>query len=161
MTYQGELIDRHALANGDRIYLAPKVVLMYQEESRPVAVPSRPAGYGAPALKMQPAPASAAIVPSPSPREQIVIEVDGRVAMIRLLDKETLMVGRLPGNDLQISSPLISGQHAMLMRQDGKWIIIDRRSRNGLTYEGKRVERHTLNKGDCIYLAPTVMLRLE
>jgi len=162
LSYQGELTDHRRLGNGDRIYLAPKAVLIYQEESTPVAVPSRPSRPESAAPGVHPA--STPIAPpklSSLLQAQIVIEVDGRVLVTRPLDKETLMVGRLPTNDLQISSTLVSGQHAMIIRQDGRWLIIDRGSRNGLTYLGQRVERHILNRGDRIYLAPTVVLRFE
>jgi ABC-type multidrug transport system fused ATPase/permease subunit/pSer/pThr/pTyr-binding forkhead associated (FHA) protein len=161
LSYQGELTDHHRLANGDRIYLAPKVVLIYREDRAPVAMSSRPSKPESLPLRVHPSSTPLAPMLSPLPQAQIVIEVDGRVLVTRPLDKETLMVGRLPGNDVQISSTLVSGQHAMLMRQNGKWLIIDRGSRNGLTYQGQRVERHTLSKGDRIYLAPTVVLRFE
>ncbi len=161
LSYQGGLTDHHTLANEDRIYLAPKVVLIYREESAPVAVASRSPMPESFAPRLQPSPMPLAPALSPAPRAQVVIEVDGRVLTTRSLDKETLMVGRLPSNDIQISSTLVSGQHAMLVQQDGRWMIIDRRSRNGLTFQGQRVESHTLSKGDCIYLAPTVVLRFE
>ena len=103
------------------------------------------------------------IVPwsQPAQRAQIVIEIDGKVGETRALDKETLMIGRQPVNDIQVHSQLVSGQHAMLMKQNGQWIILDRQSRNGLTYQGQRVERHILKSGDCVYLAPGVVICFE
>jgi pSer/pThr/pTyr-binding forkhead associated (FHA) protein len=161
LSYRGELTDSHRLSDGDRIYLAPTAVLIYKEEKVPVGVSPRPSKPESPALRMYPSQGQLAPIRPPSSQAQIVVEVDGRVLMTRSLDRETLMVGRLPANDVQISSTLVSGQHAMLIRQDGKWMIIDRGSRNGLTYQGQRVERHMLSKGDRIYLAPTVVLRFE
>ena len=164
LNYQGELTERHRLSNGDRIYLAPKVLLIYQEEHAPVAASSMPA-----AMPMMPRPSTPVLPPSPLPVSHtmpatsvyVVIEVDGNPIGQYPLDKETITVGRLPGNDIQIPSAIVSGQHAMLTRQNGHWTIIDRGSRNGITYLGQRVERHLLNAGDRIYLAKSVVLRFE
>jgi pSer/pThr/pTyr-binding forkhead associated (FHA) protein len=90
-----------------------------------------------------------------------VIEVDGKTLGARPLDKETLTIGRRPDNDVQIPSQLISGNHALLIHREDGWLIIDRGSRNGLTYQGTRVQNHRLANGDCIFLAPQVMLRFE
>jgi ATP-binding cassette subfamily B protein len=172
LNYQGELTERHRLANGDRIYLAPKVLLTYQEERAAVAVPARPTPPPplAPTAPVSPVPVAPTAPPfalpvppvaRPALRAQIVIEVDGKIVATRALDKETLMVGRQPGNDVQVPSALVSGKHAMLMQQNGQWLIVDRGSRNGLMYQGQRVERHMLNRGDRIYLAPGVVIRFE
>jgi len=169
LSYQGELTERHRLTNGDRIYLAPKVLLTYQEERAPVAEFARPSSSPplAPTLPVSPVPMAPAFappvtpVPRPVQRAQIVIEIDGKVVATHALDKETLMIGRQPVNDVQVPSALVSGQHAMLMQQNGQWLILDRGSRNGLTYQGQRVERHMLNRGDRIYLAPSVVIRFE
>ena len=182
LSYQGELTERHRLANGDRIYLAPTVLLNYQEERAPVAEPAWPAPHPplaptAPVTPPMPVTPSFAPPPSmpagsmpggpvshmprPAQKAQIVIEIDGKAVETRDLDKETLMVGRQPVNDKQVHSQQVSGQHAMLMKQNGQWMILDRGSRNGLTYQGQRVERHVLNRGDRIYLAPSVAIRFE
>jgi ATP-binding cassette subfamily B protein len=161
LNYQGELTDRHRLANGDRIYLAPTVVLTYWEESAQGAVSSRPSMPRPIEPAMPPSPILMAPSAPPPVKAQIVIEVDGRVLGAHSLDKEVLTVGRQPGNDIQIPSTLVSEQHAMLMKQNGRWLIIDKGSRNGLTYQGQHVERHMLSRGDRIYLAPTVVLRFE
>ncbi len=144
ISYQGGLIEHHKLAPGDRIYFAPNVVLTYLEESAP----------------MLPVP----VYPTPSllvRKFHMIIMIDGRFVMACPLHKDTMTVGRKHGNDIQVSSQLVSGEHALLRKHDGNWLIIDRRSRNGLTYQGQRVERHLLKSGDCIYLAPGVMLQFE
>ena len=157
LSYQGVLIDHHRLTNADRIYMAPSVVLIYQEQVAPVVMPPQP-------LRIQPTvpvpPSPIPVVP-PSLKAQIAIEVDGKILFIRPLDRDSLTLGRAVGNDIQIPLPVISGQHALLMNQNGKWLIMDRGSRNGLTSQGQRVERHILTRGDRVYLAPNVVLRFE
>jgi ATP-binding cassette subfamily B protein len=177
LNYQGELKVHHRFANGDRVYLAPTVALIYQEEV-PQAAPSRPPQPqpigAAPPNALQPVVLAASAPQSAVPgtpqsqpqslapsvlRAQVVIEIDGKMLSTHPLDKDALTIGRRPGNDVQIASPLISGNHAMLINRDGQWLIIDRGSRNGLTYQGNRVESHRLAIGDAIYLAPNVALR--
>ncbi len=34
LMYQGSRVDRHVLANGDRIYIAPKVILHFKSSTR-------------------------------------------------------------------------------------------------------------------------------
>jgi pSer/pThr/pTyr-binding forkhead associated (FHA) protein len=90
-----------------------------------------------------------------------VIEMDGQTLAVHPLAKETITIGRQPENDVQIPSQLISGKHALLIVREGTWLLIDRGSRNGLTYQGARVQNHRLANGDCVFLAPRVMLRFE
>jgi pSer/pThr/pTyr-binding forkhead associated (FHA) protein len=168
LNYQGELVDRHRFKNKDRIYLAPQVVLTYEEES-PVVVANRGTGAQpsvAPVMSSQPVssvmspaqPVAPAMVPQ---KEWIVVEAEGKTMMARPLDKDVLTIGRQPGSDIRIPLQQVSGQHAVLKKQDGRWQIVDMKSRNGLVYEGRRIERHTFSKGDCVYLAPNVMLRFD
>jgi len=168
LNYQGELVDRHRFKNKDRIYLAPSVVLTYQEES-PVAVANGGTGSQpsvAQVMSSQPVSSVKSPAPPVTPeilpqKEWIVVEVDGKTMMARPLDKDVMTIGRQPGSDIRIVLQQVSGQHAVLKRQDGRWQIVDTKSRNGLVYEGRRVERHTFSQGDCVYLAPNVMLRFD
>jgi ABC-type multidrug transport system fused ATPase/permease subunit/pSer/pThr/pTyr-binding forkhead associated (FHA) protein len=144
ISYQGALIEHHKLTSGDRIYFAPSVILTYLEESASMQ-----------ALSVSPTP------PLAVRKYHVIVSIDGRFVMACPLRKDTMTVGRKYGNDIQISSLLVSGEHAKLVKQDSNWLIIDRKSRNGLTYQGQRVERHIMRNGDCVYLAPGVMLQLE
>jgi ATP-binding cassette subfamily B protein len=141
ISYQGELIDRHKFVREDRIYFAPSVVLTYVEEGTPAPVPLQPS--------------------SPARKFHVTVTIDGRFVMSCPLHKDNMTVGRKPGNDIQISSLLVSAEHAVLMKQDGNWHIIDSGSLNGLSYQGQSIKRHLLQHGDSIYLAPGVMLQFE
>jgi ATP-binding cassette subfamily B protein len=179
LNYHGELVDQHRFMNGDRIYLAPKVVLTYQEESpvavaaggpvsQPAVAPIVPPAYPAismasPSQPVVPVMSSSllgASVTSPQ-KEWIVVEVDGKAREAHSLDKDVLTIGRQSGNDIVIPLQQISGRHAMLMKRDGQWEIVDMKSRNGLVYQGRRVERHVFSKGDNVYLAPNVIVRFD
>jgi ATP-binding cassette subfamily B protein len=102
-----------------------------------------------------------------NPRQQlnarVFIEVDGKIVGQRLLDKQLLTVGRLSGNDVQVPSQRVSRLHAKIrwIKEDGVWAIEDAESLNGLTFQGQRIDQHTLSKGDRIYLTPTAVLLYE
>ncbi|HET8910669.1 MAG TPA: ABC transporter transmembrane domain-containing protein [Ktedonobacteraceae bacterium] len=92
------------------------------------------------------------------PRARIRIEVEGNPVGAHELTKPLMTIGRLSSNDIQIPSQRISRMHARLRFDNGKWSIEDAESLNGIFYQGKRVERLVLTKGDQIYLAPKVSL---
>jgi pSer/pThr/pTyr-binding forkhead associated (FHA) protein len=92
-------------------------------------------------------------------RARILIEVDGKIVGERILDKPTLTVGRLSGNDVRIPSQRVSRLHARIRQENGTWAIEDAESLNGLVYRGQRVDRLTMSNGDRIYIAPTAVLQ--
>ncbi len=150
LRYNGNLVDERALMDGDRISLAPSVLLEYEEE--------RVSPSPAPSPQVQP---KVQVPPQLLPKAQVVIEVDGSVVATRQLDKEKLSVGRLQANNIHISSRYVSAVHATILWEHGAWSIQDEDSANGLTYQGKKVKRHTFANGDRISLGPTVALRYE
>jgi ATP-binding cassette subfamily B protein len=92
---------------------------------------------------------------------RVLIEVDGKVVGERRLDKSLLTVGRLSSNDVQVPSQRVSRLHARIRSENGIWLIEDADSMNGIVYQGQRVDRHELNNGDQITLAPRTILRYE
>ena len=92
---------------------------------------------------------------------RVRIEVDGQVIGVRQLDKPLLTVGRLADNDVQVPSQRVSRLHARIRWENGAWLIEDADSLNGIVYQGKRVDRHALARGDQIFLAPKVTLIYE
>jgi peptidoglycan glycosyltransferase len=89
----------------------------------------------------------------------VLIEVDGKVVGERALNKPMLTVGRLAGNDVQVPSQRVSRLHARIHEENGKWVIEDAESLNGLSYRGQHIDRLTMRNGDRIYIAPTVVLQ--
>jgi ABC-type multidrug transport system fused ATPase/permease subunit len=94
---------------------------------------------------------------------RVFIEVDGKIVGQRLLDKPLLTVGRLSSNDVQVPSQRVSRLHAKIrwMKENGTWVIEDAESLNGLILNGHRVDQHTLNRGDRIYVSPTAVIQFE
>ncbi len=92
-------------------------------------------------------------------RARIIVEIDGKVVGERRLDKPELTIGRLSANDIQVPSQRVSRLHAKIRWENGVWVITDAESLNGLVYQGRLVERHMLNNGDRINVAPTAVLQ--
>jgi pSer/pThr/pTyr-binding forkhead associated (FHA) protein len=76
------------------------------------------------------------------------------------LDRDCVTIGRAPSNDLVIHHHQISRHHAELRLGAEGWWIADLGSTNGVQVRGRRVERHVLQSGDRVQLAPTVFLTL-
>ncbi len=95
------------------------------------------------------------------PAAYLAIELDGKVVEKRSLDKSVLTIGRLRGNDIQISNQRVSRLHARIRARQGSWTIEDAGSTNGIFYRGQRVESCVLSNGDSVYIAPTAVLHYE
>jgi FHA domain-containing protein len=68
------------------------------------------------------------------------------------LSGERLLVGRSRECDLVLEDPNVSRKHAELRREDGRWLIADLGSTNGLKVNGRRVTEAVLEPGDEITL---------
>ena len=56
-------------------------------------------------------------------------------------------------------SQRVSRLHAKIHAENGRWLIEDAESLNGLIYRGQRIDRLMLSNGDRIYVAPTAVLQ--
>ncbi|MDQ6745878.1 MAG: FHA domain-containing protein [Actinomycetota bacterium] len=85
---------------------------------------------------------------------------DDGIHQLISLAGERLVLGRAPGNDLEIPWDLrVSGVHAYLERRGSRWVIEDDGlSRNGTFVNGERLRgQRTLRDGDVIQVGDTVM----
>jgi hypothetical protein len=57
-------------------------------------------------------------------------------------------IGRAPENTITLPDPMTSRNHARLVTADGKWVVEDLGSANGIILGGQRVERVVLRSGD-------------
>jgi pSer/pThr/pTyr-binding forkhead associated (FHA) protein len=94
-------------------------------------------------------------------KARVLVEVDGKIVNQKRLDKSPMTIGRLSDNDIHVPSQKVSRLHAKIRWDNGAWVIEDADSLNGLIYQGHLVERHTLNNGDRIYVAPTAVIQFE
>jgi hypothetical protein len=77
---------------------------------------------------------------------KLSIHVPTQAVTIRVLaDGAELILGRAPDSDCVLAHDSVSRRHARMSNTaDGRWIIEDLGSKNGVRVEGSRVERHEL-----------------
>ena len=73
----------------------------------------------------------------------------------RELGDGAVVVGRSSTCDIVVDDPNVSRRHAEIRREDGAYWIVDLGSTNGLTVNGKRVERARLAPEDHILIGTT------
>lgn len=106
---------------------------------------------------------------------KLVLTLDGAVIKEIELDRDTLSIGRRPGNDVQLNDLAVSGRHALISVLQNTYVE-DLGSTNGTLVNGKKVRKAILKHGDVIqtgshqftYLAdtdaayePTMFLKAE
>lgn len=98
--------------------------------------------------------------PLPSPQEApylaaIAGPLRGRTFAIT---SDYFTIGRSTENQLVIEGGLVSRQHALIVRQQGPYVLYDRESTNGTWVNGGRVAQHALQPGDQIQIGPVVFV---
>lgn len=73
------------------------------------------------------------------------------------LNQNQLNIGRAARNDVRIEGPLISRQHAQIIRHDGRYYLYDRESTNGTYVNGQRIAQHQLQAGDLIQFGDSIL----
>jgi len=84
---------------------------------------------------------------------KIIIALDGVVEQEVALTKERMTVGRRSHNDIVLSHPAVSGEHAVITTILDDSFLEDLRSTNGTFVNGQRIGKHFLQHGDAIKLA--------
>ena len=96
-------------------------------------------------------------IPTLEASDSIDDSVPGEPALICLLpggskpfplDKELITIGRAPDCDIQLTTDVVSRQHATIRRERARTVIEDRSSTNGVFVNAKRIDRKTLAHGD-------------
>jgi pSer/pThr/pTyr-binding forkhead associated (FHA) protein len=73
-----------------------------------------------------------------------------------------LVIGRDPACDMVLDLPVVSGQHARLIRRDDRIVLEDLGSSNGTSVNGQRIDRPTTVKdGDVIGLGSHALILAE
>jgi predicted component of type VI protein secretion system len=81
---------------------------------------------------------------------KLTVMTDGVVIKEIELDKPRTTLGRRPYNDIVIDNLAISGEHAVLLLQDGQVTIEDLNSTNGSYVNGKAIRSAPLHDGDLV-----------
>ncbi len=71
------------------------------------------------------------------------------------LNKPTITIGRIPGNDVVLNHPQVSSRHARLEQAQGGYRIVDQNSTNGVYVNAKRISgKQLLKPNDEIRVGP-------
>jgi FHA domain-containing protein len=74
--------------------------------------------------------------------------LEGDLDEPEIILSENTTIGRSPSNDIVLKESKVSRQHATVHFRDGRFVIVDLKSSNGVLVNNKRVEEHYLQDGD-------------
>jgi ABC-type multidrug transport system ATPase subunit/pSer/pThr/pTyr-binding forkhead associated (FHA) protein len=97
---------------------------------------------------LQARPTTAGVSPSAAP--QLRIQLPGRAEETFVIARPRVTIGRDPGNDLVLDSPIVSRRHAELEVRDDAAVWRDLGSANGTAVNGRVISEQTLRDGDII-----------
>jgi len=66
------------------------------------------------------------------------------------IDKDEIAIGRLKSSDIHINNPVVSRQHARIIKNQGNYLIEDLKSTNGIYLNKVRIISRYLKDGDVI-----------
>jgi hypothetical protein len=171
----GDYLSEHARREGYALLSAPHVLLEEDPDlavgefgiaTRTVQPASRPTAQPAPRVAEEPPPDATRVYraePEPEAEREPEPEPEPASPSAHLvlgdhrhsLDTARLVLGRSPDCDLVIDDPNVSRRHAEVRREDGRYVIADLGSTNGLELNGRRVQTASLSHGDRLVLGQT------
>ncbi|MEQ1438342.1 FHA domain-containing protein [Fontimonas sp. SYSU GA230001] len=80
---------------------------------------------------------------------KLLIQLNGEVREWAL-GSFALTIGRRPDNSLVLDERFVSGRHAVVGHEQGRYYVEDLKSSNGTLLNGQPVQRAALQHGDCI-----------
>jgi predicted component of type VI protein secretion system len=88
---------------------------------------------------------------------KLLVYFDGELVGEQPLDRERIMIGRKPNNDLPLAHNAVSGSHAMVITIRNDSFLEDLNSTNGTKVNGKSIKKCLLRDGDEIKVAKHVL----
>jgi pSer/pThr/pTyr-binding forkhead associated (FHA) protein len=152
-----KLSGRQLLKSGDEVRLGRAITLTYEAPS--VEKPASAGTVVRPATPVMPSSAMQTMIgeePMPSQVDagppQLVVAIAGENPKTHTLKSQRLTIGRLDGNDIVIPSQIVSGQHARLEKENGRYkLIVLPEARNPVLFEGRPVDgSRVLRHGDIL-----------
>jgi predicted component of type VI protein secretion system len=81
---------------------------------------------------------------------KLIFSLDGAFLGEYPLDKERILIGRRPANDIHIDNLAVSGEHASVLTIGNDSFLEDLDSSNGTMVNGKAIKKHILQHSDVI-----------
>jgi pSer/pThr/pTyr-binding forkhead associated (FHA) protein len=146
VTINGQAISRQALGHEDQLVIGRTRCIFRQKVRQPGA-------RGAVATPIQP------IALPPAPVNNGVLHlVEVRTGRRYAFTAATTRIGRDPGNEIVIDDVTVSGQHAVIQREAGRYVVHDLGGRNGVYVNWRRISGMNLLRpgwqlqlGDCVF----------
>ncbi|GAO35532.1 signal peptide protein [Sulfuricella sp. T08] len=88
---------------------------------------------------------------------KLLVYFNGELVGEQPLDRERIMIGRKPNNDLQLAHNAVSGSHAMIITIRNDSFLEDLNSTNGTKVNGKSIKKCLLRDADEIKVAKHVL----
>ena len=71
----------------------------------------------------------------------LLVKIQGQGSRIVELEHATYTIGRKKDNDLAIEDPMVSGQHARIVKMQSVFFLEDLKSTNGTSVNGKAARK--------------------
>ncbi|NIS80716.1 MAG: FHA domain-containing protein [Anaerolineales bacterium] len=138
--------DPHPLKPGDRIQLAPSVVLSFTAE--PILAQVEPHQTETPETIL----GEIQDLRAPTTPPQLIIAIAGEASQTYALTKSAYTLGRSPDNDIVVDSRVISRRHARLERVDGGFAFVNLPdATNAVHFQGRPLTSpHRLRHNDIL-----------
>ncbi|MBY0267774.1 MAG: FHA domain-containing protein [Burkholderiales bacterium] len=81
---------------------------------------------------------------------KLILTLDNTLVREVPLDKERIMIGRKPSNEIQIENLAVSGEHACIVTILNDSFLEDMGSTNGTLVNGQPIKKHILQNNDVI-----------
>lgn len=81
---------------------------------------------------------------------KLILSLEGSMIREVLLDKERIMIGRKPSNEIQIENLAVSGEHACIVTILNDSFLEDMGSTNGTLVNGNPIKKHILQNNDVV-----------
>ena len=79
---------------------------------------------------------------------RIILKFNHTVVKELKIDRDEIIIGRDPGNDIQIDNVAVSREHARIIRGPNFYFIEDLNSTNGTFVNGKKINKKFLQEVD-------------
>jgi pSer/pThr/pTyr-binding forkhead associated (FHA) protein len=146
VTVNGQPVSRQALQHEDQLLFGRTRCIFRQKARQPGTRPT----VAAPVL-------SGASLPAPVGNGVLHL-VEVRTGRRYALNAAATRIGRDPGNTIVIDDVTVSGQHAAIQREAGRYVVHDLGGRNGVYVNGRRISGMNLIRsgwqlqlGDCVF----------
>ncbi len=154
----GKKVERQPIAPGDTIQIGDSV-LRYELGSVDVSELEEAISIDSEAdLEKTLTDATVSIKLSQVDLPRLAIRIPGRPTWELVLDGDEFTIGRTSGNDISIDLPLVSREHARVVRRGDRFVLKDNNSSNGTWFGATRIDEVPLQGGDTFQIGTAQLI---